>query len=302
MGGLLVYFKNLLKQNHFSYCLIRKIKEVYIGLFSEKTWIERSWHKKFNQNLSFKNVNTYNEKIQWLKVYGKRDQISINCADKLKVRDYVKAAIGKEYLNELIGVYASIKDIHADSLPLKYVLKTTHDSGSVLIKKSSKSLDINELKKIECSLSSNYSIISKEWVYGDIKPQLIIEKFLESDNGKSLKDYKVFCFDGEPKLIQVDLDRFEEHKRNFYNTDWEKLDLEIEYPSDDINVQRPNLLNKMLELSKALSGPFIHARIDWYISNNKLVFGEITFFHGGGFEKFSSKKWENILGNWIKLD
>lgn len=142
---------------------------------------------------------------------------------------------------------------------------------------------------------------SKEWVYDDIKPQIIIGKLLESEDGKSLKDYKLFCFNGQPKIIQVDLERFEGHRRNLYDTNWDRLDLEIENPNADYDVKKPELLNEMLDMTKILAKPFNHVRVDWYIHKDRLIFGEMTFFHGSGFQKFNSVEWEEKMGSWFKV-
>ncbi len=283
------------------FCILRVLKAHYINNSTENK-IKINWEKKFNEKLNLKTPSTFNEKIQWLKLNGKRDKLASQCADKYEVRDYIKNTIGEEYLNALIGVYNNTKEINFNKLPNEYVLKNTHDSGSVLLKTLNYSLNQELLQKIECNLKINYGRLSNEWVYDNIKPRVIVENFLKSDDGKSLKDYKIFCFNGEAKIIQIDLDRFEGHKRNFYDTSWNRLDLEIEYKSVEHDVEKPELLNKMLTLTEKLSKPFNHVRIDWYISENKLIFGEMTFFHESGFGKFNSKEWELKMGSWLKLD
>lgn len=223
------------------------------------------------------------------------------CADKIKVLDYVQDKIGSEYINETIAIYPNTKNIDFSKLPPQFVLKANHDSGSVLIVKDRNNIDFEKLKKIERNLKLNYGQFSKEWVYDDIEPQIIIEKLLESEDGKSLKDYKIFCFNGQPKIIQVDLERFEGHRKNLYDTNWDRLDLEITYPNADYDVKKPELLNEMLDMTKILAKPFNHVRVDWYIHKDRLVFGEMTFFHGSGFSKFNSVEWEKKMGSWFEV-
>lgn len=263
-------------------------------------YVKTKWKKKFGEELNLQNPKTYNEKLQWGKVFA-NNSLAKKCADKVEVLEYVRENIGSQYVNEIIAIYPNTKNIDFSKLPKRFVLKATHDSGSVLIVKDKSKIDFKKLEEIERNLKINYGHLKKEWVYNDIKPQIIIQRFLESEDGKSLKDYKVFCFNGEPKIIQVDLDRFEGHKRNFYDTSWNRLDLEIKYPSVDYDVKKPELLDEMLEVTRKLAKPFNHVRVDWYITQNRLIFGEMTFFPGSGFEKFNSREWEEKMGSWFEV-
>jgi len=292
--------KSIIKKIPSLYNFIVFQRKKLISKTEKKQYILKRWRESFHEELNIENPKTYNEKLQWGKIYS-NNNLAKKCADKLLVREYVKEKIGNNYLNDLIKVYENTKSIDFSRLPNQFVIKATHDSGSVLIVKDKLKIDLEKLKEIEKNLKINYGHLSKEWVYDDIKPKIIIEKFLESEDGKSLKDYKIFCFNGQPKIIQVDLDRFEGHKRNFYDTSWNRLDLEIEYPSVDYDVKKPDLLDEMLLASKKLAEPFNHVRVDWYIHHNKLIFGEMTFFHGSGFEKFSSLEWEEKMGSWFEV-
>lgn len=293
--------KNIIK-NSFPqiFCFIKKIRAFYWSRMSLEYILKKKWYKEFNSDLNLETPKTYNEKLQWLKLNSKNNNLANQYVDKLTSRDLIEKKIGSKYLNKLIGTYNSFDEINFKQLPNDYVLKATHDSGSVLIVKNNK-IDLQTIDKIKCNLDVNYADYSQEWVYDNIKPKIIIEKFLKSDDGKDLKDYKVFCFHGEAKLIQIDVDRFEEHKRDFYDLNWNKLDLEIKFSSSNQVCEKPDLLEEMIELSNILSSEFKHVRVDWYISNEKLIFGELTFFHGGGYEKFNSKEWENKMGDWIIL-
>jgi len=274
---------------------------IYIESFLPRKYlISKEWKQVFGEELNLENPKTYNEKLQWGKVYA-NNKLAKQCADKVGVLEYVRSKIGSSYINELIAIYPNTKTIDFSKLPEQFVLKATHDSGSVLIVKDKNQLDYKKLNKIENSLKINYGAVTQEWVYDDIKPQIIIEKFLESDDGATLKDYKIFCFAGKAKIIEIDLDRFEGHKQSYYDTAWNRLNFEFGFPILDYDVKKPELIEEMLRLSSILSEPFNHVRIDWYICKNRLVFGEMTFFTAGGFGKFSSKEWEEKMGAWIEL-
>ena len=282
------------------FCIIKKIRAFFWARLPLEYVLKKKWYKEFNSNLNLKSPITYNEKLQFLKLDIQRNSLANQYVDKLESRKLVEKEIGIKYLTELIAVFNNFNEIDFDQLPRDYVLKSTHDSGSVLIVKDNK-VDNKTIDIIKCNMDINYANYSQEWVYDNIKPKIIVEKFLKSDDGKDLKDYKIFCFNGKAKLIQVDIDRFEGHKRNFYDLDWNKLDLEIKFSSSNQIDKKPKLLDEMINLSNILSRNFKHVRVDWYISNCKLIFGEMTFFHGGGCEKFNSLEWENKMGDWIIL-
>jgi len=291
-----------LKRSPGIYCLYRRIRAFLISIIPKKYFIKRKWMKIYGVKINLINPVTYNEKIQWLKIYGYRSDLAVKCADKYLVREYIERVIGSKYLNELFAVYDSIDAINFNELPDKFVIKATHDSGSVLIVKNKMEIDKNKIEEIKCNMRINYAHISKEWVYEKVKPRIIVEKYMENKCGEPLRDYKVFCFSGIPKIIQVDIDRFTNHKRDFYDTKWNKIDLEILYESSGLFLDKPDCLEEMLLLSEKLSEEFIHVRVDWYVYENRLVFGEMTFFHESGFGKFNKKEWEIELGNSIIID
>lgn len=292
--------KNTIKKTPL-YDLYTLSRSRLIYLTPKEFYIRRQWQAKFgDQTLNLINPKTYNEKLQWGKIHS-NNALAKRCADKVEVLKYVKNKIGSEYTNDLIGIYPDIKSIDFNKLPQQFVLKATHNSGATIVVKNKNHIDKTKLRQIEQSLKVNFGRVSKEWVYNDIKPKIIIEKLIESEDGKSLKDYKIFCFNGKAKLIQIDFERFEGHKRSFYDTNWNKLDVRIEQPVAEQNVEKPDLLEKMLSLSEVLAEPFNHVRVDWYISNNKLIFGEMTFFHGSGFERFYDENWAETMGSWFEV-
>lgn len=254
------------------------------------------------QRLNLENPITYTEKLQWLKLNW-YDPIATKCTDKYEVREFVKERIGEQYLNELYGVYDSVEEIDLNKLPDSFVLKATHGSGwNIICRDKNKMNWAVELKKMKRWLKTNYYWFGREWNYKDIKPRIICEKYLAEEDGEPPKDYKIFCFHGEPKFIQVDIDRFKGHKRNIYDLEWNLLDAEFLYPKfNEKLIKKPVKLSEMIELSRKLSKDFPHVRVDFFIVENKIYFGELTFFPESGFKKFKPEDFEIQVGSWLKL-
>ena len=268
----------------------------------DKLYLNMIYYTETRSKLNFNNPKSYNEKIQWIKLYD-RNPIYNVLADKYAVREYVREKIGEKYLIPLIAVYDRVDEIEWNSLPEKFVLKCTHGSGSNIICSEKKDLDIIAAKqKLNKWMKKNWFWFGREWAYKDIKPRIICEKYMTDESGIELKDYKIFCFNGEPKLIQVDFDRHTNHQRNLYSLDWEYIDATIKYPNDPSKtINRPTKLAKMLELARKLSENIPHARVDFYSIDDNLYFGEITLYHGSGFERFEPESLGIELGDYIKL-
>lgn len=214
-----------------------------------------------------------------------------------------KSGGGEEYIIPTLGVWEHFDDIDFDKLPDKFVLKCTHDSGGLVICRDKSKFDKEAArKKLEKCLKRNYFLYGREWPYKNVPPRIIAEKYMVDESGVELKDYKIFCFHGVPKIIEVDFNRFVGHKRNLYTTSWELIDLEICYPSDEnFKIAKPEHLEKLLQLATVLSQDIPHIRTDFYVINGKIYFGELTFCHGSGFEKFIPEEWDKIFGDWLKL-
>jgi len=210
------------------------------------------------------NPKTFNEKIQWLKLYNRNPKYS-KLADKYAVRDYVSRKIGDQYLNELYALYDKPAQINFDKLPNSFVLKATHSSGANLIVLDKSSLDEQKVRATARQwLADNYYQAGREWIYKDIPPRIVCERLLIDDQGKMPMDYKVFCFNGEPHFIQVDVDRFENHTRVFFDTEWLKQEFELLYESAAQVIERPHNLVEILELAQKLAGDIAFVRVDFY--------------------------------------
>lgn len=277
------------------------IKLPIFHVVPDRLYLKIVYQLKLKKKLNLDNPQTFNEKLQWLKLYD-RNPIYTSLVDKYEVRQYIAKEIGEEYLIPLIGVWDNFNDIDFSKLPNKFVLKCTHDSGSVFICKDKKNFDIEATrKKINKALSRNYYYCEREWPYKNIKPKIICEEFL-SDTNRTPDDYKVLCFNGEAKLIGVHIDRFENHCLDNYDREWNKTILGKDGDMSDKVYDKPKEFEKLISLSEQLSSIMCHARIDWFIVNDKLYFGEITLYESAGFDHFDNKEDDYILGSWIALD
>lgn len=293
------------KNNEFLMAVNDKFKELfYKYLITDKMLIKLRFKHRLGRKLNLENPTKLNDKLQWLKLYW-YDPLAAKCADKYEVREYIKNTIGSKYLNEIYGVYESVDDINIDELPKSFVLKGTHGSGFNIICKDKNKMDWSkEFKKMKRWLRTNYYWSKREWVYRDIKPRIICEKFIEQDNGEELRDYRFFCFNGVPKFIAVDLNINDKNntRRNLYDLDWNLMEEEITYPKDqNINLEKPAELEQMIKLAEKLSSRFPHSRVDFYYTNNKIIFSEITFFHQSGMGKFNPPEFEEELGSYLIL-
>ena len=244
----------------------------------------------------------YNEKLQWLKVNDYHEDYSV-LVDKYEVKSHVESIIGSEHIIPTIGVWDSFQNIDFDNMPNQFVLKTTHDSGGVVIVKDKQSFDCQKAAKLLTkSLRNNFYKYNREYPYKSVKPRIIAEEYLVDESGQELKDYKFFCFNGVPKVIQVDYDRFNGHKRNMYDTEWKRLPFTLGFPTDwKRDFSKPKNLDLMLDIASRLSKNIPHVRVDLYNVDGHVYFGELTFFHGGGYEKFTPKEWDHTFGDWIVL-
>lgn len=251
--------------------------------------------------LDLDDPKTYNEKLQWIKLYN-RDPLMTRCCDKFFVRDYVRRKGCGETLNELIWAGYDPSDIPFNTLPEKCVIKVTHGSTFNIICTDSERIDKHDvIRKCNRWLNAKFIPCYGEWFYGKIRPRVIVERFIESDG--PLKDYKVFCFNGEPKMIRVDTDRFTNHKMAFYDCDWNRIKgVEMGYPESDEEIEKPECLNELLGYARKLSEPFLHARVDFYINDNKIIFGEITFTNGAGFDRIRPREFDRQMGDWLHLE
>lgn len=301
--------KKILKDNLPPF-MLAPLKRVYsdahyaaMHVVPEEWYLKRQFKKRVGYSLNLDNPRTFNEKLQWLKLYD-RNPLYTKMVDKYEAKKYAADIIGEEYIIPTLGVWDHFDEIDFDQLPGQFVLKCTHDSGSIVICKDKDKLDRKRAKeKLERGLRYNYYYRGGfEWPYKNVKPRIIAEKYMVDESRTELKDYKVFNFNGEPKIIQVDYDRFVEHKRNLYTVDWKYIEAAIEFATDaGHQIPRPKRLDEMLNLASKLAADIPHVRTDFYSIEDKIYFGEMTFFHGSGFEKFIPEEFGAKLGNCVNI-
>lgn len=295
--------KKILKEPYILIGILNR--KGYLRWISDENYLKWRFKKGFGKELNLNNPRTFNEKLQWLKLYD-RNPLYINLVDKLKVRKFVAERIGLEYLVPLYGYWDNFEDINFNELPNSFVLKTTHDSGSVVICKDKVTFDKRSARKVlNKSLKTNYFYSAREWPYKNVEPKIIAEKLLVQENDEELRDYRLFCFDGEPKFIAVDFSITDKSKtrRNLYDLDWNLMDATISYPRElKINVAKPEKLQELIELGKKLSKGLPHARVDFYIIENQIKFGEITLFHQAGMANIDPQSFDLQMGDWVNIN
>lgn len=258
---------------------------------------------KVGYKLNLKNPITYNEKLQWIKLYDK-NPLMAKCCDKYTVRNYIESKGYSKILNKLLWEGFNPEDIPFDKLPDKFVIKVTHGSTFNIIVKDKSKLDKNEIiKKCKKWLNAKFLPCYGEWFYGVEKPRVIIEKYLEGDNNLPLFDYKFFCFNGKVKMIYVDTWKNNEHRINAYDDKFNLFEgVELGYPNDnETKVEIPSALEEMKNIAEDLSKDFFHVRVDLYYTHGKIYFGELTFTKGAGFGKIKPYDFDVKMGNWLKL-
>lgn len=280
--------------------LLSRYWAIICRLFPTKVYLRWQYWHIYHRRLNINHPKTYAEKLAYLKTHYKNPLLSKLC-DKYEVRDYVKNVIGEDYLVPLYGIYNSVESIEWDKIPEAFVLKCTHDSGSVVLHKKNDLLDKDSISSfLSKKMKRNLFWYSREYPYKTIKPRIICEKLLE-DKGKIPNDYKILCFNGKPKFVVLDMDRHTNHHRDIYDLEWNKLDCTTDHPQGVGIAPKPKTLEKMIELATKLSVGFDHVRIDFYTIGNKVYFGEMTFFPWGGPIWFEPEKWNYFFGDLIKL-
>lgn len=271
----------------------------------DDVYLERLFKAKVGTELNLSNPKTFNEKLQWLKLFDRRPEYT-TMVDKYAVKQWVADRIGEEYIIPTLGVWNNFDEIDVNALPDQFVLKCTHDSGSVVICRDKHKFSKEDArKKINHLLKRNYYLCSREWPYKNVQPRILAEQYLE-DNAEreELTDYKIHCYNGVPKVVQIISNRFAESGmcNDHYTTDWERLDLRrSHYRNAEEGSKRPDELPQLLESAAILSNGIPYIRVDFYIVNHRIYFGELTFFPASGFNPFDPEYYDGLFGSWIKL-
>lgn len=268
-----------------------------------ENFLKRMYRINIGWEPDLKNPRTYTEKLQWLKLYDHRPEYT-TMVDKYAVKSYVAEKIGSEYVVPLLGVWDRVEDIDFDKLPKQFVLKTTHDSGSIVICKDKDRLDIPATqKKLRHFLRRNYYDQNREWPYKNVPHRIIAEAYMEDPEQGELRDYKFFTFGGVPKVLYIaqGRGRSEETVADFFDMDFQHLPFTIDHNTAPFPPQMPKNFELMKELAAKLSQGTPQLRVDFYEVDGKVYFGEMTFFHCSGMAPFHPQQWDEIFGQWVTL-
>lgn len=279
-------------------------------IIPDKTYLKWLFSAKMGYNLNLENPQTFNEKLQWLKLYNRKSEYT-RMVDKYEAKKYVAAIIGDEYIIPTLGVWDRFDEIDFDKLPDKFVLKTTHGGGNtgVVICKDKSTFDKEKAKaKLNKSLKSCIYRQLKEWPYKDVKRRIIAEAYLseevtaENPTG-DITDYKFFCFNGETKVMLIATERHSESGVcfDYFDRDFTHYPFEQGGPNSQKPIKKPSQMEKMWQIATALSKGLAHIRIDLYCIKEQIYFGELTFFDSSGFAEFTPKEWDYKFGEWITL-
>lgn len=285
--------------------IIKVFRQINILLnknVNDVDYIKKRFKKRIGKELNLDNPITFNEKLQWLKI-NDRNPIYTKMVDKYEVKKIVSQKIGERYVIPTIGIYDKWSDIDFNKLPNKFVIKCTHDSGGIYICKNKSKFNKFKAKiKIETHLKRNFYYYGREWPYKNVKPKILIEKYMSDKEGE-LKDYKFFCFNGKVKCFKIDFDRFTNHGANYYDRNGKLLHFgeKICPPNYEKKIEIPQNINEMMNLAEQISKNMKFVRVDFYNINKRIYFGEITFYPASGFGLFIPEEWDKKLGDWLTI-
>ncbi|MFD2823595.1 ATP-grasp fold amidoligase family protein [Lacinutrix iliipiscaria] len=299
------FISDIYHNTRLGFALIQPFKNIYeylrYALVSDTALINKEFVKNLGYKPNLENPQTFNEKLQWLKL-NDRTPLHTICADKYKVRDYVKEKIGEEYLIPLVFETKNPRAIVPENLPdYPVIIKTNHDSsGGIIVRDKSQHNWINVQNTLAKFLNINYYHRFKEWQYKNIERRIVVEELLMDKSGDIPFDYKMHYFNGKLEFTQVDIDRQKDHRRNLYDANWNLLDVQWVYKTGN-DVERPKLFDKMIELGEKFAQDFCYLRVDFYHVNDKIYFGELTFHAESGSGAFNPKHYDDDFGKRLKL-
>lgn len=294
-------FVKVLKDKDYRFVILSNL-----GLnknLSSEEFLTKMYRIQTGQPLNLDNPLLYTEKLQWLKLYDHRPEYS-RLVDKYEVKKYIAEKIGQEYVIPLLGVWERVEDIDFDKLPQQFVLKTTHDSGGIVVCKDKNKLNIEETKrKLRYCLNRDYYIQNREWPYKNVPHRIIAEQYMEDSKQGELRDYKFFTFNGEPKVFYIAQGRGknEETVADFFDMDFNHLPFTIDHDMSPVLPEKPKNFELMKQLAAKLSEGTPQLRVDFYEVDGKVYFGEMTFFHCSGMVLIKPEEWNKRLGDWVIL-
>lgn len=271
---------------------------------SDRYAISCAFRERLGYDINWKNPQTFSEKLQWLKIYD-RKPIYTKLVDKYEVKRIVAKKIGGEYIIPTLGVWENFSEINFDQLPNQFVLKCTHDSGSIVLCEDKRMFDYNKAKAIlERGLRNNFFYNGREWPYKNVPPRIIAEEYMKNNDDSSLTDYKFYCFNGKPKFLYVSYGLADHSSAyiNYVTLDWQKAPFRRpDFIEFEELPPKPIGFECMLNLAEVLSAGIPFLRVDFYEINNKIYFSELTFSPGSGYTPFIPQEYDRICGDFLQL-
>lgn len=283
------------------YFLKKRLQEISC-LLSDEIYIKLMFKTRVRYWPNLKHPKTFNEKQNWLKLHDRNPRYTL-MADKFAVKKIVSSLIGEQHVVPCFGVWENAEDIDFDKLPNQFVLKCTHNSGGgMCICKDKSKLCIDDVRrKLNLGLKTNFYALSRVWPYKHIPPRIIADKFLDDHTGTELRDYKFWCFNGQPKVMYC-TNKGKEIYENYYDMDFNPLNISHGFKRQVPEIEKPIAFEEMKELAAKLSVGIPFVRVDFFYVDGVVYFGEFTFYDWGGFMAFTNKKVDRALGDLIDLN
>lgn len=272
----------------------------YRSLFflSDDKYIRLIYRLRMGRKLNLDNPVTFNEKLQWLKLHDHNPSYT-SLADKLAVRDYISRKVGSEHVVPLQGVWSSFDEIDFSTLSSRFVLKTTHDSGSWVICPDKNGFDYSSARRIlSRSLKRNYYRTTREWQYKDIVPRIIAEEFL----GEAIDDYKFFCFNGKARFMYIEKEAGRHPCQAIFDMNYVRLPFSMDDDVSQSEFAKPVFFDEMKRIAEVLSDGIPFLRVDMYYIGGRILVGELTFYHYGGYIPFNPPEWDRTIGGYLDID
>lgn len=293
----MIDYRNIIRNRELRLKLINLLRFI-----PDEPYLKMVFWIKTGKKLNLKNPVTYCDKLNWLKLHDVHPEYT-RLVDKVAVRDYLKEILGEDICLPLLGVWEHYDDIDFDALPDKFVLKCNHDSGSVKVITDKAAMDHAALREFyESRLKQNPYLLGREYPYRDVPPRIYAEQYMVPAGDSDINDYKFFCFDGKPEILFVATERSTDCKFDFFDMDFNHLDIDNIHPQSGKPIEKPKTFEQMKQLAAKLSQGMKFVRIDLYEIDGKLWFSEFTIYHAGGFWPMSPVEWEYKLGDLIRID
>lgn len=273
------------------------------SIIPDKAYISMIYFLRLHKRMNWRDPKSFSEKLQWLKIHNRNPEYT-RIVDKYEMKSFVTERLGEGYTVPTIGLWNKAEDIDFNALPDRFVIKCTHDSGSNVLCKDKEKLDIASVKKhLSKCLKNNLYCLSREWPYKNVKPRIIAEEFLEDNTQDSLTEYKLFCFDGEVKMVLVckGVAHTKNRTNDFCDVNLNRFPFTSLLPNSEGPLDKPTCYDELLCCAAKLAQGFPQVRVDAYVLDNKFYFGELTLFHNSGLRKFDPPEWDEKLGSWIQL-